>query len=210
MLLVNPLISTVIFLAIAFICPLLLFLAQKQSLEQFPRKLGFFKSEGQAVQMGVLSSPLLVIVGYGGALIPDLREIMTAPETIAGYFSAQDPGIMVFLSIFLVGVFKMGLAQEIFFRAFIARKLVDGLGFSSGNALQAFISGMFHVFLFRLGLEVQDWPPLFLPFIFAGNCLNAYILGYLHILLGRGSIIPNWISHSLASLAAIIILAFYL
>ncbi len=210
MLLMNPLISTVIFLAVAVIIPFLLFLGQKKSLEQFPRTLGFFNPGGQAVQMGVFSAPLLLLVGYGGALIPGLRELMTAAGTIPGFFSTQEPGIMVFLSIFLVGVFKMGLAQEIFFRAFIARKLVERLGFSTGNALQAFISGMFHVFLFRLGLEIQDWPTLFLPFIFAGNCLNAYILGYLHILLGRGSIIPNWIAHSLASLAAIIILAFYL
>jgi len=209
MLFINTLTSSILQVGLFTILPFIFYLARKRTPKGFLGYLGFFKAPGFGLQMGVMSAPLLVIFGFSAALWPDFREIMVGPGSVVGGFNEYEPGIIVVLSIFVAAVFKTALAEEILFRAFLARELIDRLGFASGNAIQAVLFGMAHVVLFQFAPAVPEIPTLFLAAIFLGSSLAGYIMGYLQMLAGGGSIFPNWIAHALTNFTAFLILVFY-
>ncbi len=209
MLLINTVFSSLLQLIFFSLPALVLFLVRNRKFKGFLKYLGFFKPPGYALQMGIMSAPLLVILGFGATVWPEFREIMLSPGTVAGEFRGYDPGLVLVLSIFISAVVKTALAEEIFFRAFLGRELVNRWGFPFGNAIQAFLFGITHVLLFRYFLEGLEISSVLLAVIFVGTCAVGYVLGYLQLLVGRGSIIPNWIAHALTNLAAFLIMVFY-
>ncbi len=209
MLLFNTILSSIIQILIFSLVPIIFYLAREKRIQGFFRYLGFFKPSSFGFQMGIMSAPLLVIIGFGAALWPDFREILISPGTVAGDFREYSPGIILVLSIFFTAVFKTALAEEVFFRGFLARELINRFGFANGNAIQAFIFGMVHVILFQYTQVLPEIPTLLTAAIFLGSTLAGYIMGYLQMLAGGGSIIPNWIAHGLTNLTAFLILVFY-
>jgi len=107
------------------------------------------------------------------------------------------------LYLFLYG-FKTGIAEEIFFRGFIANQLVKHLGFSKGNAIQAVIFALPH-FVIRGSASIAD---IFVRIINA--FLLGYTFGYVAYQKGNGSIIPVMISHIIINMISSLILSMIL
>jgi membrane protease YdiL (CAAX protease family) len=107
--------------------------------------------------------------------------------------------ITIFFYLLLYGM-KTGIAEEIFFRGFIAKKLIKILGFSKGNVVQAVVFALPH-FVIRGSASTAD---------IIVRIINAFLLGYTFgYIMDRkcnGSIIPVMISHILINMISSLIL----
>jgi len=107
-------------------------------------------------------------------------------------------GLNSLLLLFVIAVFKTAFAEELFFRGFIAKRLISMTGYVRGNLLQATLFGIIHTALFAF----ITTNPVFLLMIFLIPSLGAYVSVYLNEKVADGSIIPGWISHGLANILA--------
>ena len=95
------------------------------------------------------------------------------------------------------------MAEELFFRGFLAKRLCASLGFFRGNAIQAVIFALLHLLLF-----INYLPVLSLVAITVLTGINGWIMGWLNEQAAGGSVIPSWMLHSLANLLVALGMAF--
>jgi membrane protease YdiL (CAAX protease family) len=116
---------------------------------------------------------------------------------VAGKFSLLEPGFKTVMLVLLTALVKTALTEEILFRGFIAKRCISLLGFTYGNALQAFIFGGLHFLLF-MALSNS----LLLPFfIFLVSGTSSYLKVVLNEKNANGSILPGWSAHAVANLS---------
>ncbi|MGI8571895.1 MAG: CPBP family intramembrane glutamic endopeptidase [Solirubrobacteraceae bacterium] len=89
-----------------------------------------------------------------------------------------------------VAIVLLALAEEMFFRGFVAALLFTRLGFRTGNIVQALIFLAPHTLLLSVSLSL--WPLLPLQLI------AGWVLGWLRY--RSGSIAPGWLAHALINL----------
>lgn len=104
-------------------------------------------------------------------------------------------GLLAVVPILLYAFIQTGLAEELFFRGFLAKRLCASFGFSRGNAIQAIVFGLLHVLLFINYLPVSS-----LVAITVLSGINGWIMGWLNEQAAGGSVVPSWMLHSLANL----------
>ena len=100
--------------------------------------------------------------------------------------------------LFIAAVFKTSFTEELFFRGFLAKRLIAWLGFGVGNFIQALIFGIIHVLIFlymNAGIG-------FLIFMFLLSGLAGWLTAYINEKMANGSIIPGWIAHGLGNVLA--------
>lgn len=129
-------------------------------------------------------------------ILPD--DIQLANERFAGR------GIRALVPALIFSFFATALPEEIFFRGFLGKRLINKLGFGVGNFLQAVIFGFMHgatMFpAFGLGIPM-------LVITFTGTL--GWLMGYLNE-KSDGSILPSWFLHALSNIYACIIIIFEL
>lgn len=111
-------------------------------------------------------------------------------------------GISAILPIILVSFIQQGLSEELLFRGFINKRLVNKMGFQIGTTLQAILFGAMHVIFSsntNLGATI---------IIFGTTFIGGYCLGYLSEKSFKGSIIPAIILHGLGNCIINLIQAF--
>lgn len=84
-------------------------------------------------------------------------------------------GLLAVVPILLYAFIQTGLAEELFFRGFLAKRLCASLGFSRGNAIQAVIFALLHLLLF-----INYLPVLSLVAITVLTGINGWIMGWLN------------------------------
>ncbi len=104
-------------------------------------------------------------------------------------------GLLAIVPILLYAFIQTGLAEELFFRGFLAKRLCASFGFSYGNAIQAIVFGLLHLLLFINYLPVSS-----LVAITVLSGINGWIMGWLNEQAAGGSVVPSWMLHSLANL----------
>ena len=104
-------------------------------------------------------------------------------------------GLLAVVPILLYAFIQTGLAEELFFRGFLAKRLCVSFGFSYGNAIQAIVFGLLHLLLF-----INYLPVLSLVAITVLSGINGWIMGWLNEQAAGGSVVPSWMLHSLANL----------
>lgn len=104
-------------------------------------------------------------------------------------------GLLAVVPILLYAFIQTGLAEELFFRGFLAKRLCAAFGFSRGNAIQAIVFGLLHLLLFINYLPVSS-----LVAITVLSGINGWIMGWLNEQAAGGSVVPSWMLHSLANL----------
>ena len=104
-------------------------------------------------------------------------------------------GLLAVVPILLYAFIQTGLAEDLFFRGFLAKRLCASFGFSWGNAIQATVFGLLHLLLF-----INYLPVLSLVAITVLSGINGWIMGWLNEQAAGGSVIPSWMLHSLANL----------
>jgi len=85
----------------------------------------------------------------------------------------------------IIAWLKTSLAEEIFFRGFIGKRLIDRLGFLRGNGLQSVIFAAVHVAIFGLLVDLWGFGPAWLGA--GGGALVAALV----VWLGCGFLAPE-------------------
>ena len=135
---------------------------------------------------------------------PSIREVVTAPNTVIGRLRSYGfSGVTVAL-LGIKAFAQTSLSEEIFFRGFIAKRLISWLGFKWGNLLQALLFGLVHLLLF-IG-QAFSLPIAAGVVLFTG--LGGWTSGFLNEQLGNGSILPSWWMHGLTNAITYGVLAF--
>lgn len=202
---VNELIGATLQIALFALIPFWVYLFQKRKTKGFFHYLGLKKSTRKANLLAVLASilfaasPLLLTF-----FSEEFRSIMLNPNSATGKFNQMEPNIQTILLLLIIALFETALAEELFFRGFIAKRLIDKTGFTTGNTIQALIFGLIHVGLFAMATN----NVFFLAVILLVPSMGAYVSGYLNEKLADGSILPGWISHALANVLSYGIVGF--
>ncbi len=192
--------------ALSFI-PFLVFLIKKKTLKGFFNWMGLKKSNTRANLMALLvmvvaATPLILL----SVINQEFWEIMTNPKTVTGYFRAQGFSTSTVISLLIVAVLKTSLTEEIFFRGFVAKRLISVTGFRVGNTIQAIIFGAVHLLIF---LTITS-NVLFLCVMLIFPTVTSYFKGYLNEKMADGSIIPGWIAHGSGNIIAYSTIGFIL
>ncbi len=194
---INELVGAILQIAFFTLIPFIVYLIRNKSAKGFFDFIGLKKSTKRANTLAVFAclifaAPILVLT----AVSPEFKEIMFDPSSITGKFREMDLGANAVIILLIIALLKTALAEEIFFRGFVAKRLISWLGFQKGNILQAVIFGIIHTAIFTAITN----NVLFLILIFIMPAIGAYVIGYLNEKLANGSIIPGWISHGLANI----------
>lgn len=155
---------------------------------------------------GVLIFPVSLLVGLGVVLMNEnLKQAAMQPPSITGILRDIPFGGKAVFMLLITALVKTSLTEEIFFRGFIGKRLINGLGFDRGNLIQAVIFGMLHVVLFFS--QLQD-SPMAIILIFLFSSLMGWLIGYANEKKSNGSIITGWICHGMGNLVLYIVIAY--
>lgn len=175
--------------------PLLWYIFKERTLKGFIHSLGIYQPQSKAV----LASFLTITPVYLVTLMANVLVILL------GYSerSSSDTQSLSLITFFLFLTFygmKTGIAEEIFFRGFIAKKLIKLLGYSKGNFLQAIIFAFPHFVISGAASTIDILVRI------ANAFLLGYTFGYLMDKKCDGSIVPVMTAHVLANMTSTVIL----
>lgn len=204
--LLNEIIST-IFQIVAFtLIPFIFFLFRKDKAVTFFKYIGLYKPTTKSLMYVVLAALIFLIAGIGLTFIDDsIKQAVLSPNSVTGKLRLIGLSATSIMTLLIIALFKTSFAEEILFRGFIARQLINKLGFKNGNILQATIFGLIHLLLFWLLTKTTIIP---LTFIFALSSCAGWIIGYIKEKFANGSIIPGWLAHGLGNTLSYFIIAF--
>lgn len=204
---INELISAILQVLLFTSIPFLIYLIKTKSAKGFLNYIGLKKSTRKANLLAILVvillvAPILILVFTN----EEFKEIMTNPESVTGKIKQIGIGIEAIITILIAAILKTSLSEEIFFRGFLAKRLIAVTNFQIGNIIQAIVFGIIHTLLFMSITE----NVLFLVIIFVFPTVGAYFKTYINEKLAEGSIIPGWIAHGTANLVSYSFIVFYL
>lgn len=200
-------INTALQLAIVLIVALVVWLIFGRKRETFRAYVGLIAPKGAAMAWALAAAFVFAPASIALFMTPALHDLAAGPNTVAGHMRAQGLSADVVGQILLVAFVKTALAEEIFFRGLIAKRLINGLGFIAGNTLHAVLFGAVHLLIF-----VVPGGPAFDPLIAGAFFLvsggGGWFMAWLNERRGAGSIAPSWLLHGLANAVAYPVLAF--
>ena len=200
MVLIQSLLDSIVQLLLFSFIPFIWWLIFWRKKEKFLPWLGIKKPIMENKRLVALYICLFLVVS---TLSNIFLEVVQTSETAVGQI--QGTGIIALCSALLFGMVKTGAAEEILFRGFLAKRLIQRLGFTLGNILQAFLFGIMHVVLFQVAISIDVFQSLI---IFLIPFLTSLLFGYVNEKKADGSIIPSWLMHGIGNVIAAIIAMF--
>lgn len=201
--LLQSLLSAVFQLFLISLIPTMYYLLKYKKITGFFSFIGIKKPPNQAILYAILLAVIFFISSNTVYYIFGIFNILKSPETLGGNLRQLGPGFSTFLIIIIQSVFATGLWEEIIFRGFIGKRLISKFGFIWGNGVQALVFGLLHgIMLFN---TIGFIKTLIIVLITGAI---GYMMGYLNEKIGRGSIIPSWIAHSLSNVMAFSFIVF--
>ena len=202
---ISEFLGAIIQILVIMAIPFVYFIIKNKSRKGFFDFIGLKKSTKKANTLAILASlifafPLLLLTFCS----EEFKLIMLDASSITGKFHQMDFGLNSMFLILIVAVFKTAFAEEILFRGFLAKRLINWLGYFKGNAIQAILFGAIHAAIFANATQ----NPLFLSIIFLVPSIGAYVSVYLNEKVGNHSIVPGWVSHGLANFLSYLIVVF--
>ncbi len=202
----SELVSAILQVILLTIVPFIFFIFRKNKQESFFRYIGLYRPSVKSVIYLICITLLILSAGLTLVIVDDnVRQIALSPGTIAHKVSANGLNITGILILLVNTVIKTSLSEEIFFRGFLGKRMINTFGFPIGNLIQSIIFGLVHLILFALIIK-SGFIPMLLIFTFTG--LAGWIIGYYKEKQSNGSIIPGWIAHAFGNTIATFILAF--
>lgn len=192
----NETFNLILNIAIFSLIPLIGYLFSRKTIKGFFRYLGIFKPQG----IDIFQIIIIIVTTYLITLIANIIVIYSGNSMRANTIFQNTTFSIRFLYILLYGL-KTGIAEEIFFRGFIAKRCFSKLGFNRGNVVQAIIFALPHF--------VIDGSASYIDIIV--RIINAFILGYMFGYVvdrkSNGSIIPVMLAHILINMTSSFILS---
>ena len=151
--------------------------------------IGLKKIEGgkKTVISIILISIIFMILG--GLILYALKDVKIATSKFIGLGVGAIPSIVIYAT------FNTSFPEELIFRGFILKRLLNIFGFNIANFMQAFLFGLLHGVMF-FGLVGMIKTILIIIFTSA----IAWFMGYINEKYSNGSILPSWIIHSISNL----------
>jgi uncharacterized protein len=202
----SELISAILQLFIFTLIPFVFFLFRKDKAVTFLKYIGLIKPTRKSLKYVVGVALLFVVAGLGLIFInEDWKNAVLLPNSVTGKIRLMGFSTGAIIVILVIAIIKTSLSEEIFFRGFLAKQLINKVGFKVGNILQATIFGLVHVLLFGF-LTKMSFLPIIMIFIF--TTLAGWAIGYIKEQYANDSIIPGWIAHGLGNLITYTTIAF--
>ncbi len=200
---VNTVFQLGVVLAVCFV--LWLIFARKKS--GFARYVGLIAPTRRAMTAALALSLVLAPLTVAYYYFSPLKELASGPNTVAGKMVAMGLSAETAATIALVAFVKTALAEEIFFRGLIAKRLIGLAGFWPGNVIHAALFASMHMLVFVIpGGPAFSWG-LAGP-ILATISVTALAMVWINERLAGGSIAPSWLMHGLGNAVAYPVLAF--
>ncbi len=147
------------------------------------------------------------LLGLAGAaallFLPGLREMAGGERTVTGEIAANGVSGAVIAALLFTAVFKTAFAEELLFRGLIGKRLIAGMGFGLGNAIQAALFGAVHLLL----LLSPQATITTVAYLVAATTVMGWVSGWLNERKAAGSILPSWAMHAVANAAAYLTIA---
>ena len=190
----NTIINSIIQVIFFSIIPLIWWLVTARKKESFFKWIGLKKIVINGSMLKFITLILIISVGYIFLISIIMSELVSKTDIATNQFYKQ--GWVALPSILFYAVIQTGLSEEIFFRGFLGKRLINKYNFLVGNTVQAIMFGLLHG----------------IPFGFATNNILVTILltllpgafgwfqGWINEKYSSGSIIPSWIIHSLMNI----------
>ncbi len=205
---INDFISAIFQVIIFTLIPFIFYLFRKDKTVTFFKYLGLYKPTTKSIALVLVVILISITSMISLALVNDgIRQAMFSPESVTGKFRAMGFSTLTIISLLIMALIKTSLSEEIFFRGFLGKQLINKLGFKRGNLLQAAIFGLLHLLLFWI-LTKTTLVPLIVITVF--STLMGWIIGYIKEKYANGSIIPGWVAHGLGNTISYFIIAFIL
>lgn len=202
---ISEVIGAIFQVLIFTLIPFLVYLIKNKKAKGFLNYIGLKKSTIKANKLAIIACLLFAAPPLTLTLVSsEFKEILLDLNSITGKFNEMGLGMNSVFILLIVAIFKTSFAEEIFFRGFIAKRLISKIGFRNGNILQALIFGIIHTGLFAMTTQNL----FFLTVIFIIPALGAFVSVILNEKYADGSIIPGWISHGLANILSYSIVGF--
>lgn len=200
------LISAVLQLIAFSLVPFVVFLFRKDKSVSFLRYIGLYGTSSRAMLLVIAACLLTVSGGIGLVLVNEgMREAVTAPASVTGKLRMMGLSSSSVIMLLLIAWIKTSLSEEIFFRGFVAKRLIAWLGFNTGNVIQSAIFGLVHFALFWK-LSHAGFASLTVIFFF--STLAGWTLGYIKEKIANGSVIPGWVAHGLGNTISYFVIAY--
>lgn len=196
--LVNSIVQVILFSTVPFTCWLIT--AHKDY--------NFFYWIGlkKPVIKGSLRKMLLIIfvasAVYILLMMVVMKQLLTSVDTATTQFEGQ--GWNALIPILIYALIQTSLSEEILFRGFIGKRLINCFGFTIGNSIQAILFGLVHGIPF--GLATGNVLALILLTLIPGAI--GWIEGWLNETYASGSIFPGWIMHAIMNILVALRMAF--
>lgn len=201
MALTSAAISSVLQVLLFAAVPFVFYLVGKRRVRGFLGWLGLRRTTARAMLWAtlliVVSAPLPILL----YVLPAFREVSLAPGTTGGDFSQMNLSVTTVAVVLVRAFLQSGLAEEIVFRGFIAKRLIRWLGFRWGNILQALVFALPHLAIFAVpgGPQASVFGVVI---VLCAATAVGWIFGYLNERVGGGSIAPSWWCHGGANAIA--------
>jgi membrane protease YdiL (CAAX protease family) len=174
--------------------------------EPLARFLGLYAPERRALLLG-LGVAALALASFAALNHWLGSDLLNGPNAVAVRFEHIQPAFVAGVCMLLSAYVQTALAEEIFFRGFVAKRLISKLGPRLGNLLQALIFGALHVLLvWSVGSGVPFRQALAFGLLVT---LGGASLGYVTEIRGNGSIVPAWLTHGTLNLLTYLWVRFF-
>lgn len=186
---INIILSSIGQIILFTVVPFIWWIITARKQQSFFKWLGLkkFERKGKIVTDIFILSILFTIVGV--FLLYSVRNIETATSRFARLGVKAIPAITVY------ALFNTSFPEELFFRGYLLKRLLNIVGFNWANLIQAILFGFLHGVMF---FAVVGILKTFLICLFTSAI--AWFMGYINEKEANGSIIPSWIIHAIANI----------
>lgn len=205
--LINEILSTAIQVVAFSLIPFIFFLLRRDKSVSFFRFVGLYRPTNKSMVYVPVAALLFLIIGIGLIFVDESKEVLFSPNSVTGKLRSMGFSATTVLILLVIALLKTSFAEEILFRGFLARQLINKLGFTKGNILQAIIFGSIHLLLFW---AITGATIVLLVLIFIFSTAAGWTIGYIQEKFANGSIIPGWAAHGLGNTLSYMIIAFAL
>src|SRR5699024_6732442 len=186
----DAVIQLIVFAIIPFVYWLMKFRKERRFTHWIGLRKMHFQNKTRALIYAVICFTVLLI---SGILLLSFIEDKTLVAN--AHFSALS--LQVVFAILVYSIVQTGLAEELFFRGVLLKIFFGWWGFREGNIIQSLIFGLLHAVILVTFLN-----PFIIIFIFIFSASAGWLMGYLNESLGKGSILPSWLIHSLVNITS--------
>jgi uncharacterized protein len=205
---VNEVISTIIQIGLFTLIPFIFYKFRKDKSLTFLKYIGLYKPPTKSLLYVVFVSLIFLFIGIGLIYIDDsFKQAALSPNSMTGKLRMLGLSGSTITILLITALFKTSLSEEILFRGFIAKKLINSLGFKNGNILQALIFGLLHLLLFVFLTKATVFS---LTLILIFSSFAGWTIGYIKEKYANGSIIPGWLAHGIGNSISYFLIAFVL